>query len=340
VKANIAYLRSVEWHGIVLKVGNMGRCATLLMVLCTCLAKPSLATDFPIKPVRLEVGFPPTGGTDVIARLIANGLSEKWAQPVVVENRVGAEGTIASEFVSRAQPDGHTLLIVNASFAIPPPFKVAFDPIKSFELVTLMATQPAVLVVSPSLKVQNLKDLIALAKSKPGQLTYGSSGYRTEPTLKMAQFLQRTGARMLNVPYRGTGPIITAIMGSEVDMTIIPINTVLQLINSGQVKALAVSTMSRSPILPTIETIEEAGDLKGFDAGTWYGALAPKGVAKEVIQRIHDDIESIVRSPSVAQSLKAQGFIPLPSQTPEALEAQLTGDVKRLTAIIDSLEHK
>jgi tripartite-type tricarboxylate transporter receptor subunit TctC len=317
---------------------------TITTMLCTLHASLGLATDFPInfptKPVRLEVGFAPTGGTDVMARLMANNLSEKWNQAVIVENRVGAEGTIASEFVSRAAPDGHTLLVVNASFAIPPPFKVNFDPVKNFELVALMATQPAVLVVSPTLKAQNLKDLIALAKARPGQLTYGSTGYRTEPALKMAQFLQRTGTRMLNVPYKGTAPIITAIMSGEVDMTFVPINTVIQLINSGQVRAIAVSTLTRSPILPSVETIEEAGDLKGFDAGTWYGVLAPKGIPKEIILKIHDDIESIVKSPNVAQTLKAQGFLPLPPQTPEGLEAQLSADVKRLTSIIDTLEHR
>src|SRR5690606_18647759 len=144
-----------------------------------------------------------------------------------------------SDFVSRAAPDGHTLLFVNGSFATPAPFKVSFDPIKSFTPITVVATQPAVLVVSPSLKVQNLNELIAMARAEPGQLTYGSTGVRTEPALRMIKFLQRIEVTMLNVPYRSTGPIISALLGSEIDMAFAPINTVLPLITSGQLKAIA-----------------------------------------------------------------------------------------------------
>jgi len=309
-------------------------CASLIPVFG---APAALAADFPVKPVRMVVGFAPGGGTDVIARLIATELGEKWGEAAIVDNRPGAEGTIASDYVARSAPDGHTLLFVNGSFAVPPSFKVAFDSVKSFAPVAMLATQPAALVVSLSFNVQNLKELIAMAKAKPGQLTYGSTGARTEPALKMAQFLQRIDTTMLNVPYRGTGPIITAVMGNEVNMTITPINTALPLINSGRLKALAVSSSTRSPILPDTPTIAEAGDLKGFEAATWYGVLAPAGTPKDVLQKIHDDIEAVVRTPKVAETLRAQGFLPAHPYSPGEFADYLERDVKRVTALVESL---
>jgi tripartite-type tricarboxylate transporter receptor subunit TctC len=279
---------------------------------CTALlACTAHAQKYPSQTVRIVVGFQAGGGTDIAAREIAQKLTVSLGGSFVVDNRPGASGNIAAELVARASPDGHTILMANSTIAIPSLFaKLAFDIRKDFVPLSLIALGPSVLVVHPSLPVNNVKGLIALAKRNPRQLAYGSGGIGNVTHLEMELFASMAGIDMVHVPYKGSAPSVVALVSGEVQLLFTSIPAALPQINAGKMKAVGVSISQRSNALPEVPTIAEAG-LPGYYAASWYGLLLPAGVARSTVDILAKEIGTIMRAPDMKEKLLAQGFDPV-----------------------------
>lgn len=295
---------------------------------------------YPDRPVHFIIGYAPGGGGDNFIRYLSQKLSEKWGQPVIVENRVGADGTIASDSVAHATPDGYTILLVTTDFTVTPSeFKLNFDPIKSFEPVSVVTALPNILVANPSLQVNSVKDLVALAKSKPGQLNFGSSGTGSTTFLGMALLMQRTGIKMTNITYKGVGPAMVALLGGEVQFVFGDVTASLPQAKAGKVKALAVSTATRVPLMSDLPTIAQATGLSDFDVSVWYAVLAPAGTPKDVVEKLHDDIVSILKTADVQEHLQSQGFLTIADSSNEAA-TWIKDNLSKWTSLIKTLDLK
>jgi tripartite-type tricarboxylate transporter receptor subunit TctC len=268
------------------------------------------AQEFPAKPVRIVVGFAAGGGVDKSARFIGKYLSESLAQQVVVENRPGAAGNIGAASVARSPADGYTLLMANATIAMPGLFKsLAFDVAKDFEPVSLLAIGPSVLVAHPSMPIKRLNDMLALAKAKPKQILYGSGGIGNITHLEMELLNALTKTQMVHVPYKGSAPSIVGLLTGEVHVLFSSIPAALGQIKAGRMRAIAVSTIRRSSALPDVPTVDESG-VRGYDAASWYLVLAPAGTPRNVVERISRDIVKVVNSADIKATLIADGFEP------------------------------
>ena len=291
--------------------------------------------SFPDRPVTLVVPFPPGGGTDAGARLIAQKLSTRWGQSVIIDNKAGAAGMVGSELVSRAKPDGYTLLIGNiGTFSINPSLykKMPYDPDKAFAPISMIAELPFFLLVTPSMKANNVKEFIAFAKANPGAVTYASSGSGSGPHLAGEMFEKATGLDMMHVPYKGGGPAAADVMAGHVNMYF---STVLESIGSvkaGKLKALATSSLTRSPAMPELPTIAESG-IPGFDAASWIGIVAPAGTPPALVDKISADIRAVVLEQDTKQTLIQQGATPMPL-TPTAFKARIESDRQRYAKVI------
>jgi tripartite-type tricarboxylate transporter receptor subunit TctC len=284
-----------------------------------CLAAPAAHAQqkYPSKPVRIVVGFAAGGGTDIAARAIAQRLAEAMGASFVVDNRPGAAGNIAAEIVARGTADGHTLLMANSTIAIPSLYaKLPFDIRKDFVPVSLVALGPSVLTVHPSVQASDVKGLIALAKAQPGKLTYGSGGMGNVTHLAMELLESMTGVDLVHVPYKGAAPSITATIGGEVQALFSSIPAALPQVNSGKLKALGVSITKRSPAMPNVPTIAEAG-VPGYYAASWYGLLAPAGTPRAVVDAVATQTGVAMRSPEVSKQMLAQGFEPVGNTSAE-----------------------
>jgi tripartite-type tricarboxylate transporter receptor subunit TctC len=285
---------------------------TALLAVTLALAAPhAQAADYPTRSVRFLVGFAPGGGTDVLARLIAQQLTQKWDQPVVVENRPGATGKIAEEVLAGAAPDGYTLLMVNNSFTINAgDRKLTYDPAKAFTPIVRPAMTPDVLVANPAaLKVRNMKELIALAKAEPDKLFYGTPGDLSPPHMEMELLKKMAGVNITHVPYSGSGPAMLGVLKGDIQLTFASVQGSLGSIETGKLYPIAISTAFRSPRLPDVPTIAESG-VPGYDGGgAWYGVLAPAGLPPDILARINADIVATIKSPDVQRQLGEQGFI-------------------------------
>jgi len=264
--------------------------------------------DYPSKPVRIVVPFAPGGPNDIIVRLVAQKLTETWGQPVVVENKAGAGGNIGTDFVAKATPDGYTLLSVGPGSLIINPLigKVPYDTARDFAPVTLMARAPNALVAHPSLPASSVKELIALARSQPGRINYGSGGNGSTPHLAGALFAAMAGIALTHVPYKGTAPATTDLIGGQVQIAFLGIPTVLPHVKSGKLRVLAVTGKHRSPELPGVSTVDEAG-VPGYEVSPWYGLLAPAGTPREVVARLGAEVSRIVRAAEMKEKLAVQG---------------------------------
>jgi tripartite-type tricarboxylate transporter receptor subunit TctC len=272
----------------------------------------ALAQAYPAKPIRLIVGFLPGGGSDIFGRLIAQSLTERIGQQVVVENRPGAGGTIATEAVVRAAPDGYTLLLGSPSeIAINPELytRLAFDPRKDLAPVAVFATTPLVLVVHPALPVKNVKDLIALAKARPGEMNYGSAGSGSMTHLASAIFVASAGTNIVHVPYKGIGGAIPDLVAGQVQVITAPVPVVLALVQAGRLRPLGVTTSQRAKALPEVPTIAEAG-VKDYEVTHWYGPFAPVATPREIISKLHGEIAQALRSPDTIARIAKQGAEP------------------------------
>ncbi|MEZ2294515.1 Bug family tripartite tricarboxylate transporter substrate binding protein [Variovorax sp. RCC_210] len=290
---------------------------------------------WPARPISLVVPFPAGGTTDVLARALADKLSQSLGQPVVVESKPGAGATLGADYVAKAKPDGYTLLMgaVHHTIATSVYKKLPYDFQKDLAPITVVAMVPNVLVVNAALTpAKNVAELVALAKAAPDKLAYGSNGNGTAQHLIGTQFQASTGTTLLHVPYKGSGPLTTDLLGGQVAMSFDTITPVLQHIKGGKLRALAVTTARRSSVLPDVPTLEEAG-LKGFDIGTWFGVLAPAATPKEVVARLNAEMVKIIRSPDFAQRMQAIGAEPL-GGTPEEMARQIRDETARFAKLV------
>jgi len=278
--------------------------------LMSAVAAPALAqTAWPTKPIRLLVGFAPGGGTDIVARALSNKMSEILGQPVVVENRAGASGTIAAAEVARAGPDGYTLLMGHSNSNAIAPFvleKVPYDAGSDFSPITYIGYVPNVLVVHPSVPARSVPELITLAKGKPGQYTYASSGVGSTQHLAGALFAKLTDTQLNHIPYKGSGQAVVDLIGGQVNMNFDTMPPVLEHIKSGKLRALAISTPQRLPQLPDVPTFSEVG-IKGFEVTNWYSVMGPKGMPTDIVNKIDAAVRKAMADPSINSSLVAQG---------------------------------
>jgi tripartite-type tricarboxylate transporter receptor subunit TctC len=298
-------------------------------------AGPTMAQPFPAKLVKLVVPQAPGGATDVFARKIGQVLSERWGQPVVIENRAGAGGVVGTDVVAKSAADGYTLLVTYAgSQAINPSLypKLPFDTIKDFQTVATIAVAPFILIVRPDLPAKNLAEFIALAKAKPGTLTYASSGNGSVNHLLGEMLKAETGISILHVPYRGVAPAITDVMGGQVDSAFSSVPSVMQMIRGGNVRALAISSARRVAIAPEIPTIAESG-IPGFDVNPWWGILAPAGIDMAIVRKINSDVAEVLRTKEMIDFLATQGGEPLIT-SPEEFLAILQADVVKWAKVV------
>ena len=306
--------------------------ATLALGLSSTLA---LAQAWPARSISLIVPFPAGGTTDVLARALADRLSQSLGQPVVVESRPGAGATVGADFVAKAKPDGYTLLMgaVHHTIATSVYKKLPYDFQKDLAPVSTVAMVPNVLVVNAALTpARNVAELVAFGKSAPTKLAYGSNGNGTAQHLIGTQFQASTGVDLLHVPYKGSGPLTTDLLGGQVAMSFDTITPVLQHIQAGKLRALAVTTAKRSSVLPDVPTLEEAG-LKGFDIGTWFGVLAPAATPKDVVARLNTEMVKIIRSPDFAQRMQAIGAEPL-GGTPDQMAKQIADETTKFAKLV------
>src|SRR5437660_3815544 len=290
--------------------------------------------QYPAKPVRLLVGFAPGGGVDILARQLAQKLTERWGKPVVVENRSGAAGNIATGIVAKSAPDGYTLLLAFSSHASNPALypDLPFDIRKEFTAITLVATAPVTVAVHPSVPAANLAELIAHARSHPGAVRFASSGIGTPVHLAGELMMQLTGIRMVHVPYKGIAPAMTAILAGEIEITYVAVLTGLQHFKAGRLSPLAVAGRSRYPALPEVPTAAEAG-LPGYEIDFWYALLGPAGMPAPLVARIQRDAAAILTTPEMKESLLAQGCVAAGS-SPEELSARIRSDYELWAKVI------
>jgi tripartite-type tricarboxylate transporter receptor subunit TctC len=289
---------------------------------------------YPARPVRMVIAFPPGGGTDVVGRIIGQKLSETWPQPVVIDNRPGAGSTIGTEIVARAPPDGYTIQMVSMSHALNVALyrKLPYDPVRDFAHVILAARAPNVLVVHPSVPAKNVKELIALAKARPGKLNFSSSGSGGVAHLAMEMFRSVAGIDIVHVPYKGAGPAMTALVSGEVQLMMATAPVALTQMKANRVRALAVASLKRSTLVPDLPTIAEAG-YPGFQADTWYGVIAPLRTPAAIVTQLNGDVGRVLRMRDVQAQLEQQGAEPAGS-TPQEFRAFVEAEVARWSKVI------
>jgi tripartite-type tricarboxylate transporter receptor subunit TctC len=273
---------------------------------------------YPAKPVRLVVPSSPGGGTDITARILAPKLTERLGQQIVVENRAGAGTMIGTEVVAKAAPDGYTLLMGLSTLAINPAMykKVPFDPVRDFAPISQVIAAPNMLVVHPSVPAKTVKELIAFARARPGQLNYASAGHGTNPHLSMELFLSMTGLKVVHIPYKGLAPGIVDLLAGHVTLATATMLTGLPHVKSGRLRLLGTTGAKRAAVLPDEPTVAEAG-VPGYEASQWYGVLAPAQTPKEIVARLHAEIVRILQAPDMKQKLAADGTDPVGSSPEE-----------------------
>lgn len=313
-----------------------GAVRAAVFTLCT-IAGPADAqavdpARFPSKPIRLVVPFPPSGSNDIIARFVALQMSARLGQQVIVDNRPGADGIIGTELVARSAADGHTLLLVSRTYTMNPALhKLPYDPITSFAPVALLASGPNVITTTPSLPVKTLKDLIALAKAKPGQLHYSSSGIGGFNHFSGELFKMMAGVNITHIPYKGGGPAILDVMSGQVEMTFGTLTQGLPHIRSGKLKALGVGSAKRASALPGVPTVAESA-VPGYESSMWWGILSPTGVPTPILTKLNTEINAILREPEMIQRLTAEAAEPF-IDTPAAFGTLIANDIAQWSRV-------
>ena len=306
------------------------RCCVCMAACLAAIAFTSAAqAQYPAKPVRLIVPFPPGGGTDAMARVLAPKLADGLGQQVVIDNRGGAGATIGTEIAARSPADGYTLLLMTVTNAVGMGLypNLKYDLVRDFSPVTRLATTPHVLVVHPSVPVKTVKELVALAKARPGQLVYSSSGSGTVSHLAGEYFGFLTGTKMLHVPYKGGGPSVTALVSGEAAVGFATMPSVLGQLKAGRLRGIAMTTAQRSASLPDLPTVTDAG-IAGYDVGSWYGLAVPAGTPKDIISRLHAETIKLLALQDVKDRLAAGGF-EIVTSTPEQYGEFVRAEVER-----------
>lgn len=317
------------------KIKYLSSIAVLTTGLISHGALAQTATNFPSKPVRFIAPFPPGGSTDLLARLVAQKLTETWGQQVIVENRGGAAGTIGVELASRAAPDGYTIVMGHVgTFGVNPTLypKLPYDAIRDFAPVTVLATVPNGMAVHPSLPVKTARDFVALAKARPGELLYASGGSGSASHLAGEYLKLLTKINMVHVPYKGTAPAMTSMISGETTMTITGMVALGPHIKSARLKLLGVATMNRLPILPDVPTLNESG-VPGYDANQWYGVLTQAAVPRDIVTKLNADIVKVMARTDVKERLANDGAVPV-GNTPEQFAAHIKAEIARWAPVV------
>jgi len=318
----------------VLQRAPVGR---LILFCCLCLGviSPSVSQTFPVKPVRLIVGFPPGGGNDILARLVGARLQDAWGQSVIVDNKPGANAIIGTELVAKSAPDGYTLLVgASGAMTFNPGLydKLPYDPVRDFSPITMLGSFPLILSINPLLPAQSVKELIALAKAAPGKLNYGAGS--TPFQLAAELFKVQTGVEISHIPYKGSAAAITAVMANDVQLTFVDAPPAMAQIRAGRLRALAVTSRTRAAVLPEVPTMIEAG-LGQYEVVLWTSLFAPAGTPRPVIDAIHAQAVKALQVADVRERMAALGIDPV-GNTPEQLGAILRADLEKWTAVAKS----
>jgi len=309
---------------------------TFWALVVSCLIGNSLAQTYPNKPIKVINPWTAGGPADIVARPILNKLSERLGQAVVMENKAGANGVIGSAYVAKSAPDGYTLLFSHVGpIAISPSMQkdMPYNSITDFEPITQVVSAPTVLLVRSDFPAKNFEELISIIKSKPGKLSYGSVGLGSTTHLAGEMLHLLGGLELLHIPYKGAAPVITDLLGGQIDMAFINISGAISYIESGKLKGLAVTTLKRSTLLPNLPTVAET--YPGFEVNSWYGFMAPANTPKAIITRLQQELAAILKMPDIVQALKAGGLDPEGS-TPEQYTIKIKDDLARWSAVVKS----
>jgi tripartite-type tricarboxylate transporter receptor subunit TctC len=299
----------------------------LSALLCAGVAATAFGQAYPSKAIRIVAPFAPGGGTDLIARVAAQKMTEALGQQAVVDNRPGAGGVLGAELGAKAPPDGYTFTLIAGSYAVNPSlFKLNFDPVNDITAVIQLSQGPFLVVVHPSLPVKNIKELIALAKAKPGQLTFASSGAGSITQLATELFADMAGIKMIHIPYKGTGPALTDTMAGQVQMLFGSVGATLPQMSSGRLRAIAVTTSKRIAAAPDVPTIMESG-VKGYDVILWHGLIAPKGLPRPILDRVNNELNKALKSKEMLDRLAGDG-VSAAGGTPEQFTALIKKDIE------------
>lgn len=318
---------------------NYSRCAHVLsgfawLAASSCAFAQSGGHPYPSGPVRIVVPFPAGGGVDTTGRLVGQKLAEALGKPFLIDNRPGANGMIGSEIVAKSPKDGYTLMVNGANFVTTPSLyrKVTYDPIKDFLPISLLSLAPNVLVVHPSVPAKSVKELVALAKAHPGEVNFAGSGSGSTPHLAAELFNTLANVKMVHVPYRGTSPAIVGLMSGEASVMFMPTTNAVQLVKSGKLRALAVTSRVRISALPALPTVAESG-IKGYESSQWYGMLAPAGTPVEILNVLNSHVMKIMQAPDMKQRMIDSGNIAVGS-TREAFASHLTTEFEKWARVI------
>ena len=306
----------------------------VLGCLLPAVSMPVQGQQYPSRPMRVVVPFAPGGAVDLVARTVAPKLSEAFGQPVVVDNRGGAGGTIGTDIVAKARPDGHTLLVASMGVAVNAVLypKLPYDTLKDLAPVTTLGEQPNIVVVHPSLSARSVGELVTLARSRPGQISYASGGIGSNTHLATLLFLQMAGIEMLHVPYKGLGPAIADLVGGQVQLAVSNVSTALPHVKSGRLRLLAVTSARRFPLFPDTPTVDEAG-VKGYESSGWYGIWGTAGTPSSVLAVLNKVVTKILDTPAIKEQFGAQGLQPIPT-SPEAFGKRLREEIRKWGPVV------
>ena len=303
------------------------------VVLLLATTSAALAQPYPSKPIRVIVPFAAGGGADIIARIVGQKMTESWGQTVVVENRPGATGNIGTELVAKSPPDGYTLLLTSSALSINPSvFKtIPYDPVKDFAPVTQPGLLPNILVVHPSIPAKTVKELAAIARARPGQMSYASAGAGTGTHLAGEMFKIEAGVDLVHVPYKGGGALIADLLGGQVALTFATLASVMPYIKAGKIRPLAMTMRTRSPGLPNVPTMIESG-YKDFEISTWIGILAPAATSRDTVTKLRNEIVRIIALPDVRQRFDDLGILPV-GDTPEQFAQHIRSEIAKYAKV-------
>jgi len=314
-------------------------CASLFAILSALHAPPAFSADgYPQKPIRFVLPFAPGGGTDILARALSDKLQESLGVSVVIDNRPGAGGTLGAGVAARAAPDGYTFLLTSASYVFAPSLykDLPYDPLKDFKPITMLGSSPHVLAVHPSMPVKSVRQLLALARKRPGEIHFSSGGVGSNIHLTTELFTYMARIKLAHVPYKGGGPAMIAVMSGEVQMMLPGLQPALPFVNSGQMRALAVSTKKRSPVLPDLPTIDESG-LPGYDKSAWYALFAPAAVPASIIAHVHQATVKVLKNPDIVKRLAAEGAVAI-GNSPAEFEAFVRSEIAEWAKLIREMK--
>jgi tripartite-type tricarboxylate transporter receptor subunit TctC len=305
-----------------------------LLALLMAAAVPAGGQSYPAKAVRFIIPFPPGGPTDILGRVVSTRLAEAWAVPVVPDNRPGAGGNIGTEQCAKSPADGYTVCMLSIAQTISPSIypRLGFDPVRDLAHVTLLATLPSLLVVHPSLPARNVRELITLARARPGALSYASGGAGTSTQLLMEWFKLEAGINIVHVPYKGSGPALVDQISGRIEVAFTTIIAVLPYIQSGRLRAIAVSTRERFPNLPAVPAVAESG-LKGFDGGSWQGIVMPAGSPRDAVNKASLDLTKMLRAPDTREKILAMGGITL-GNSPEEFSVFVRTEIEKWAKVV------